>query len=149
MGIARWERNARNNLAGSKKTLHSWSKRSFCVPRGNNDGYLQHTFREHNQEADHLANLRTEGKVKTTEGVKHTEEWKAVRGCWDGGKTDGGRCQSRPQDEKWITIRKIAVPLKACSAMGGEIAGTSLSTGVLGLLLHNKNQLRERQRMHQ
>ena len=39
----------------------------------------EETWREHNKEADHLANLGSEGKTKiTTEGVKNTEMWKAA-----------------------------------------------------------------------
>ena len=40
-----------------------------------------HIFREHHEEADHLANLGTEGKTKIAmEGVKNTEEWKNLYG---------------------------------------------------------------------
>ena len=59
---------------------------------GEIDDCKKHIFREHNQEADHLAHLGTEGKMKITiEGVKNTEKWKAVRGYWDGSKKIDGR----------------------------------------------------------
>ena len=45
------------------------------------DDNVKHIFREHNQEADDLVNLVNEGQRKITiEGVKNTEDWKAVRG---------------------------------------------------------------------
>ena len=46
------------------------------------DDFVKHIFREHNQEADHLAMLETGGQRNiTTEGVKNAEAWKAERGC--------------------------------------------------------------------
>ena len=47
---------------------------------------MKHVFREHNQEADHLAYLgRPESFSKrTVEGVKNSEMWNAVRVYWDG-----------------------------------------------------------------
>ena len=57
-------------------------KKAFPV---RTDDELKHIFREHNQVADHLANLVTEGHRKITiERVRNTEEWKAARGYWDG-----------------------------------------------------------------
>ena len=51
------------------------------------DDFVKHFFREHNQEADHLANLETGGQRRVrTGGVKNAEAWKAERGCWDGSK---------------------------------------------------------------
>ena len=65
----RWESGTLTKLAESAKR---------CVLGGR--GVVRthgHIFREHNQEADHLANLGTEGKTKIAmEGVKNTEEWK-------------------------------------------------------------------------
>ena len=56
------------------------------------DDDVKHIFREHNQEADHLANLGTEEqKHITVEGVKSTEAWKAIPGNWDGSKKEDGR----------------------------------------------------------
>ena len=44
---------------------------------------VTHIFREHKQEADHLANLGTNGQRQvTTEAVTNSEDWKAVRGFW-------------------------------------------------------------------
>ena len=48
-----------------------------------------------NREADHLANLVTEGQRKiTNEGVKNTEGWNSVRGCSNGSKKEDGRSGS-------------------------------------------------------
>ena len=69
--------------------------------------------------------LETEGKTKITT-AKNTEEWKAARGFWDGGKNDDARSVCgivvmAVDREKLITISKNAVPLKACTAMAAEI----------------------------
>ena len=55
----------REQIGRIQKTLHSWWRRNFCVS---------------SEEADHLANLGTEGKIT----IEHTEDWKAVRVFWDG-----------------------------------------------------------------
>ena len=48
---------------------------------------VKHIFREHTHEADHLANLGTEGKRKIIfEEVKNTGRRKAILGYWDGSK---------------------------------------------------------------
>ena len=51
---------------------------------------MKHIFREHNQEADHLASMGAEGQRKiTVETGNNAENWKAVLGFWDGStKTD-------------------------------------------------------------
>ena len=38
----------------------------------------------------------------------------------------------------WITISKIAVPRKTCTAMAAEIAGARVLTGLLDLLFDKK-----------
>ena len=56
---------------------------------------LKHIFREHNQEADHLANLGVDGQRKiTVEKWNNTENWKAVRSFWDVSTKTDGRSQS-------------------------------------------------------
>ena len=67
---------------------------------------MKHIFRRHDQGADHLANLGTEGRTKISiEVVKNTEVRTAVRTYWDGSKKEDGRCgcrivnQSRRQGE--------------------------------------------------
>ena len=76
---------------------------------------MKHIFREHNQEADHWANLGAEGQRKiTAEKGNSTENWKVVRGFGDGSiKTNGGSgcgvLTKGVHGGKWITISKIAV----------------------------------------
>ena len=40
--------------------------------------------------------------------------------------------------EQWITLSKIAVPLRACTAMAAEIAAASVLTEVIDLRLTKK-----------
>ena len=56
-----------------KKPLHSW-------------------WRDHNQDADHWANLGAEGqkKIFVDKGCDK-ERWKAVKGFWDGSSKNNGR----------------------------------------------------------
>ena len=67
-------------------------------------------FREHNQEADHLANLGAEGQRQiTVEKRDSTENWMAVRRIWDvSNKTDErsgcGVVVGGLGRNKWITI---------------------------------------------
>ena len=98
-------------------------------------------LREHNQEGDHLANLGAEWKREiTVEKGNNTENWKAVRGFSDGSnKTDGrsgcGVVINVVDRDKWVTISKIALPLKACITMTAEVVGASVLTVLLDLVL--------------
>ena len=107
------------------------------------DCISRHTHRRlfEAQEADHLANLGAEGQRKiTVEKGNNSENWKVVRGVWDGSKkTDvrsgcGVVIKCVDMDE-WITISIIAIPPKACAAMAAEVVGASVLTGVLDLVL--------------
>ena len=40
--------------------------------------------------------------------------------------------------EKWVTISKVAVPLKICTAMAAEMMGVCLLMSVLNLILNKK-----------
>ena len=105
------------------------------------DDYVKHIFREHDQETDHLANLGVEEQRKiTVEKGNNTENWKVVRGFWDGNqKTDGrsgcGVVIKGVDRDQWITISKIAVPWNACAAMTAEVVGASVLTGILDLVI--------------
>ena len=44
-----------------QKTLHSWWKRGVAKPISNIDSFVKHVYREHNQEADHWANVGARG----------------------------------------------------------------------------------------
>ena len=91
-----------------KKIAHSISKI---------DDYVKHIFREHNLEADHMANLGAEGRRKfVADKGNNTERWKAVKGFWDGcfknnGRSGCGVVVEGVDRDKWITMSKIAVPL--------------------------------------
>ena len=53
---------------------------------------LKHNCREHKQETDRFADLRAEGKPSATvKTLKNREDWKAVRGYWDGSAKGEGR----------------------------------------------------------
>ena len=101
------------------------------------DDLVRYMFREHNQEADHLANIGAEGQRKiTVEKGNNTEHSKAVRGFWDGSKKTDGRTGcgvviKGVDRDRWITISKIAVFVKAWAAMAAEVVGASVLTKTL------------------
>ena len=90
---------------GSTVSGENWSKsenvalkaeQKNCVSSGPDELLREAHFREHNLEADHLANLGTDGQRKiTAEAVRNTEVRKAVRGYWDDGNKDNGRGEWR------------------------------------------------------
>ena len=66
--------------------------------------------------------------------------WKAITGFWDGSFKDNGRSGcgiviKGVDREKWVTIGKIAVPLKVSAAMAVEVVGVRVLTSVLDLIL--------------
>ena len=90
-GTTGWEKKYRDKIGGIQKTSHSWWKRSVAQPVRIIEDCVKHVFKEHNQEADHLANQGAEGKSKKTiEGVKNTETWKVVRGYCDSSEREDG-----------------------------------------------------------
>ena len=100
-----------------------------------------HIFREHNQEADHWVNLGAEAETKIIDDKgKNTENWKAVRGVWDGSTKTNGRSgcgvviKGVDRDNR-ITIRQVAVPLSMCTAMAAEVVGFCILTGIMDLVL--------------
>ena len=54
----------------------------------------------------------------------------------------------RVDREKWVTIGKIAIPLKVGTDMAAEIAGVCVPTGILDLIFC-KCLCQKRQSMHQ
>ena len=124
----------------TQKTLRSWWRRKVAYLVRMIDDYVNHIFREHNQEADHLANLGVKGQRKiTVDKGDNTENWKAVRGFWDGSKKTGGRCGcgiviKGVDRDKWIIISNIAGARRTCTAMASEVVGASVLTGVLDLV---------------
>ena len=123
-----------------------------CLLNGTGRRLCEARFREHNQEADHLANLGAEGERKVTvEKEDNKENWKAVRGFWDGSKKTDGRSGcgvmiKGVDRDKWITISKISVPLRTCTAMVGE-CGSQRFDGRSGPFIWQK-KLSVETRMH-
>ena len=118
MGLVRWDQRTENKWivfkghcirCGGGKFLIQWH-------RSMND-YVRRDLREHNQEADHLANLGAEGhrQITVVKGDS-TENWMAVRRLWDvSHKTDersgcGVVVRSLGRN-KWITNPKVAAPM--------------------------------------
>ena len=70
--------------------LQSWWKRKVDFLFSQIDEYVQHTFREHNQDADHWPNLGAEGqRTIVVYRENNNEKWKASRG-WDVSSTCDG-----------------------------------------------------------
>ena len=44
-----------------QRNLHSWWKRGAAVPISNIDNFVKHVYREHDQEADHWADIGAQG----------------------------------------------------------------------------------------
>ena len=72
------------NFGQIQKTLHSWWRREVAKQIM--------VYRDHNQEADHWANIGAHGRRRKTITDRRDEStvWKAIRGFWDGiFKNDG------------------------------------------------------------
>ena len=111
-------------------------KRKVAFPFSQIDDNVKHIFREHNQEADHRANLGAEGQRKiVVDRDNNNEKWKAVQDFWDGrskcdGRSNCGVVIKGPDKKKWITISKIAVSLGTRTAMTAEVVGVCDLTGI-------------------
>ena len=76
----RWDLRTENKMESIQRTLHSLWRRNVAYPVRQVDDYVRHVLREHNQEADHLANQGAEGQRQiTVEKGNSTENWMAVR----------------------------------------------------------------------
>ena len=126
----------------SSKDIMLLVKSKIANPISKMDDYVQHVFREHNQEADHWANLGADGQRKIgVDKGNDTERWKAVQGFWDGTSRVNKRSVcgfviKGVDVEKWITISKIAVPLGIGTTMEDEVVGVCVPTSILDLVLH-------------
>ena len=58
------ETKVRGKIGHIHKTLHPWWTRRVAYLVRRIDDYVKHIFQEHSQEADHLANIGTEGQRK-------------------------------------------------------------------------------------
>ena len=107
----------------------------------NIDNFVKHIYREHNQEADHWADIGAQGRSKIDIFWKDAPTTrKAIRGFWDGSFKDDGRSGcgiviKGADREKWVTTSKIAVPLKVGAAMAAEVIQVRVLTSVLDLIL--------------
>ena len=62
------------------------------MPISDIDSFVNHVYRENNQEADHWANMGTQGRrTIVIDRRDATTSWKAIRGFWDGNFKDNGR----------------------------------------------------------
>ena len=144
-----WHANGRRSCPKNKvqrdnwhfqRLLHSWWKKGVAEPISNIHSFVNHVYREHHQEADHWTKMGAQGRRKIV--IDRREEsivWKATRGFWDGRFKDNDRSGCGPvikgvDREKWVTITKIALPLKASAAMAAEILGVCVLTSVLDLI---------------
>ena len=87
-----------------------------------------HVFREHNQEADHWANVGAEGQRKVViDRQGFADTWKAVKGFGDASCNDNGESGCgvviKGVDREGCTISKIALPLKSWYSYGGRNDG--------------------------
>ena len=112
-----------------------------AMPISNIDRIVKHVFVEHNQEADHWANIGAQGRRKTVIDKRdNSTTWKATRGFWEGSFKDKSRSGcgiviKGADRERWVTISKIAILLKAGAAMAVEVAGVCVLTSILDLIL--------------
>ena len=95
-----------------QKILQSWWKQGVAKPISNVDSSVNHVYRDHNQEADHWANLGAQGPRKIViDRRDDPTTWKAVRGFWDGIFKDNGRSgcgiDQRVDREKWRQSVKL------------------------------------------
>ena len=124
----------------SSKDLQSWWKEKVAKPISKIDGFVKNVYREHKQEADHWANIGSQGQRKIVLDTRdNSETWKAVKGCWDGSFQDNGSSGccvviKGVDRERWVTISKIAIPLKVGTAMSAEVAGVCVLTVIVDLI---------------
>ena len=100
---------------------------------------MKHVYREQNQEADHWADIGAHGRRKIDICRKDVPTtWKAIRDIWDGSFKDDGKSVcgiviKGVDRQKWVTVSKIAVPLKVGAAMAAEVFGVCVLRSVRDL----------------
>ena len=131
----------KDTIGKIQRILHPRWKSGAATPISNIDNFMKHIYREHNQEADHWADIGAQGRRKNDIFRKNVPTtWKAIRGLWVGSFKDDGRSGcgiviKGVDRQKWVTICKIAVPLKVGAAMAAEVLGVCVLTSVLDLIL--------------
>ena len=132
----------RGRMSLIQKTLYSWWNGKNADPNSKTDDYVKHIFWKHNQKAEHWATLPAEGQRKTVvDRYSNSESWKAVKSFWDASATDNGKSEcgvviKGVDRDRWVTIIKIAVPLKAGTAMAAEVKGVCVLTEILDLVFN-------------
>ena len=64
-----------------QKTVHSWWKKKIARPISKKDVLVKHVYREHNQEADHRANMGAQGQRKIVlDKCDNSESWREATG---------------------------------------------------------------------
>ena len=119
----------------SKKTLYAWWKRKIANPITKIDDNVKHNFQ---QITWPTWVQRDKGKLIDRSG--NTEKWTAVKGFWDGTKDNGesgcGLVIKGVDKDKWVTISKIAVPLRYGHGGRSNGCGVSFLTEILDLVLN-------------
>ena len=109
----------------NKRQFAHGGKREIAKPISNIDSFVNHVYREHNEEADQWANIGTQGRRKIViDRRDDPTTWKAIRGVWDGSFKDNGRSGCgiviKGFDmERCVTIIQLAVLLKSGCGNGG------------------------------
>ena len=114
-------------------------KDDFATPISKIDDFVKHVFGEHNREADLLANMETEGQLKNvTDRSSFSESWQAMKGFWHGSSKDNSEsgCGKVIKRVGWVTISKIAIPLKVGTATAAEVAVVRVLTGILDVVFN-------------
>ena len=121
-----------------RKTLHPWWTRKIANPISKIDDDVRYIFREHNQEADHWANVGVKGEKKLllTEVIiqRHGRQSKdfgiavARSGC--------GAVSKGCAREERVTTTENAVPSKIRTAKTAEMMGVCVLTGILDLMFN-------------
>ena len=95
---------------------------------------------EHDQEADHVANFGAQGGFENHRGDGQNTDTKSnteTLGRQQKKKREEQWMRHRDENSKqvnWITLSKIAVPLKASTAIEAEVAGAYIRTKVPKLI---------------
>ena len=90
-----------------QQNLHSWWTEKIAKPISKIDDFVKHVCREHNQEADHWANIGAQEHRKIVlDRCGNSESWKSVKGNWDGSAKDNGKSSfllSMAKVTKWYS----------------------------------------------
>ena len=82
----------KDTIGKIQRILHSWWKRGAATPISNIDNFVKHVYREHNQEADHWADieLREEEKLISKEKTPQQHGKRYVVSGMEASKTMAG-----------------------------------------------------------